>query len=92
MDTYTQTRKSFRARKKPIQIQAIKFYDNIDIVERYFPDIKIFSDIYKNKTIYSIWTLEGRMTLTNWDYVIRGVNWEYYPCKPDIFEKTYEIL
>gem|GEM_PF-3721038 len=65
MDTYTQTRKSFRARKKPIQIQAIRFYDNIDIVERYFPDIKIFSDVYKNKTIYSIWTLEGRMILTN---------------------------
>jgi len=26
------------------------------------------------------------------DYIIRGVNGEFYPCKPDIFEKTYEVV
>ena len=30
------------------------------------------------------------MTATEGDYIIKGVNGEFYPCKPDIFEKTYE--
>lgn len=37
-------------------------------------------------------TLEGDMTASKGDYVIRGVNGEYYPCKPDIFAKTYELV
>lgn len=32
------------------------------------------------------------MTVSDGDYVIKGVEGEYYPCKPDIFEKTYEKL
>lgn len=35
-------------------------------------------------------TLEGVMQASLGDHIIRGVNGEYYPCKPDIFEKTYE--
>lgn len=35
-------------------------------------------------------TLEGRMHISKGDYIITGVNGERYPCKPDIFEKTYE--
>lgn len=35
-------------------------------------------------------TLEGKMTASPGDYVIKGVNGEFYPCKPDIFEKTYD--
>jgi hypothetical protein len=35
-------------------------------------------------------TLEGRMRADLGDYVIRGVKGEFYPCKPDIFEATYE--
>lgn len=35
-------------------------------------------------------TLEGTMKCSKGDYIIRGVNGEFYPCKPDIFEKTYE--
>ena len=35
-------------------------------------------------------TLEGNMTANTGDFIIRGVNGEFYPCKPDIFEKTYE--
>lgn len=38
----------------------------------------------------NIHTLEGVMTASLYDYIIKGVNGEYYPCKPDIFEKTYE--
>lgn len=35
-------------------------------------------------------TLEGEMTASNGDWIIRGVQGEFYPCKPDIFEVTYE--
>lgn len=35
-------------------------------------------------------TLEGRMTADPGDYVIRGIKGEHYPCKPDVFEATYE--
>lgn len=35
-------------------------------------------------------TLEGTMLVSNGDYIIKGVNGEFYLCKPDIFDKTYE--
>lgn len=37
-------------------------------------------------------TLEGEHKASIGDYIIKGVNGEFYPCKPDIFEKTYEIV
>lgn len=43
---------------------------------------------FGNKVL--IRTLEGEITASPGDYIIRGVNGELYPCKPDIFEKTYE--
>ena len=39
-----------------------------------------------------IMTLEGEMKVSHGDYVIRGVNGEFYPCKPDIFKSTYETV
>lgn len=39
-----------------------------------------------------VFTLEGEMTTSDGDYIIQGVNGEIYPCKPDIFEKTYEVV
>lgn len=38
----------------------------------------------------TIKTLEGEMLASPGDWIIKGVNGEFYPCKPDIFEKTYE--
>ena len=35
-------------------------------------------------------TLEGNMKTNIGDYIIKGINREFYPCKPDIFDKTYE--
>jgi hypothetical protein len=69
-------------RKKPIVIEA----------EQWFPGIRIEGveyDILPGQTPY-ISTLEGIMWLSPGDWVITGVNGEKYPCKPDIFEKTYE--
>lgn len=39
---------------------------------------------------YDIQTLEGRMHASPGDWIIKGVKGEFYPCKPDIFEATYE--
>lgn len=39
---------------------------------------------------YLIQTLEGVMSARSGDWIIKGVNGEFYPCKPDIFAKTYE--
>lgn len=49
------------------------------IIEAYQTDKEIFIE-----------TLEGTMKANIGDYIITGVNGEQYPCKPDIFEKTYE--
>jgi len=38
----------------------------------------------------SVKTLEGVITASPYDYIIKGVQGEFYPCKPDIFEQTYE--
>lgn len=45
---------------------------------------------FNNEVTLDIKTLEGLMHVSKGDYVIKGVEGEYYPCKPDIFEKTYE--
>jgi len=44
------------------------------------------------KNEWSIPTLEGVMTASVGDYIIEGLNGEYYPCKPDIFEKSYDVI
>lgn len=57
----------------------MKFQKKRIVVEAYQTD----KDLY-------IETLEGRMHASPGDWIITGVNGEKYPCKPDIFEKTYE--
>ena len=50
------------------------------------------SDVPEGRTYIEIPTLEGIMQANINDYIIKGVNGEFYPCKPDIFEKTYELV
>lgn len=77
--------------KRPVTIQAWQLtLNNVSngIPELFQNDaIKIRSDIASVSAI--IHTLEGDMKADHFDYIIRGVNGEFYPCKPDIFEKTY---
>lgn len=55
-----------------------------------YVDKKIeFFDVPEKLTIH---TIEGPIYAIPGDYIIKGVNGELYPCKPDIFEKTYEII
>lgn len=50
----------------------------------------VIVEAYQTDKEFDIETLEGRMHASVGDYIITGVNGEQYPCKPDIFEKTYE--
>ena len=47
---------------------------------------------WHNGTDIFVLTLEGEMRATVGDYIIRGVQGEFYPCKPDIFAATYEPI
>lgn len=88
-------------RKKPVIIDAIQWSGNVnrqEVCDFVGTDLK--TEVYSD-TAYEagqgapyfsliIETLEGNMTANPNDWVIKGVNGEFYPCKPDIFEKTYE--
>ena len=52
--------------------------------------IPVVIEAFKTETELSIETLEGTFRADPGDYIITGVNGEQYPCKPDIFEKSYE--
>ena len=89
-------------RKKPVVIEACLLentYDSIFSAVEFVWDIGmetsiIGSDATINRIVESggliINTLEGDMLAKFGDYIIKGVNGEFYPCKPDIFKKTYE--
>lgn len=80
-------------RKKPVVIQAMQFSTEADqliaIQDWMQQDLRIDFAV-KDHPQMKIETLEGVMSANEGDYIIRGVNGEFYPCKPDIFEKTYE--
>lgn len=89
-------------RKKPVVIEAIQLTERT-IFEVYSfvfdkPDLsnKIVSDKWDEYEVIVkrygmiIPTLEGDMKASIGDYIIKGIKGEYYPCKPDIFEMTYE--
>lgn len=75
-------------RKKPVEIEAVQWTgNNINVVDAFVGTGKEYK--YENECLY-IKTLEGKLKANIGDYIIKGVNGEFYPCKPDIFEKTYE--
>ena len=89
-------------RKKPVVIEDIQLkVDNFDEVcdfmgetpvPNHNPDFGIDEHGNTNEPYLGVYieTLEGKMLASYGDYIIKGVNGEFYPCKPDIFEKTYD--
>ena len=78
-------------RKKPVVIEAIQYSkERVGDLQDFVPIDMLYYNPEDNE--YYIETLEGNMRITEGDYIIKGVNNEYYPCKPDIFEKSYEEL
>ena len=78
-----------RYRKLPVIIDAVIWDGDEDKIEAFLEtDWGIAND--ENELI--IFTLEGDMLANIGDYIIKGVQGEYYPCKPDIFAATYEAV
>lgn len=81
-------------KKKPVVIEAIQFVDNSDRlleIQEFMGGglLRVNYEDPENPFI-RIETLEGEIKAMVGDYIIKGVNGEFYPCKPDIFEKTYD--
>ena len=75
--------------KKPIPVEA--FCPNLETWPDWFKNNdKVTIEIIDGKTTISIFTLEGPMKCNITDYIIKGVEGELYPCRRDIFLKTYE--
>lgn len=82
-----------RYRKKPVIIEAVQWVGDVESfreIQALNPDAKLFPQ-WKSDTI-AIPTLEGELTANLGDYIIKGVQGELYPCKPDIFKQTYDEL
>jgi len=84
-------------RKKPVVIDAFQWTGNHNqvedpewIVEAIKNGTVWFNNIGTNQVNMEIKTLEGNHIANLNDYIIKGVKGEIYPCKPDIFEMTYE--
>ena len=76
-------------RKKPVVIEAMKFTGkNADEIRAWIGGKFDHGDTITN--VITIHTLEGDMVAQRGDWIIKGVSGEFYPCKPDIFAKTYE--
>lgn len=74
-------------RTKPCEIEAVQWAGrNVAEIMRF---VKNESAIITNGVLI-IKTLEGDMVASTGDYIIRGLRGEYYPCKPDVFQKKYE--
>ena len=84
-------------RKKPVVIEAVQYTgNNITEVEKFVGKFVSFqqncTDDGGSHFSMVIETLEGNMKAIPKDWIIKGVKGEFYPCKPDIFEATYEAV
>lgn len=92
-------------KKKPVEIEAVQWkgdnlFDVYSFMNNHSPDItsnikldkwQDYEDVVRAKGL-KIQTLEGEMSASVNDWIIKGVHGEFYPCKPDIFELTYELV
>jgi hypothetical protein len=87
-------------KKKPVVVEAIQWdgtRKGIAAIESAFNNLETncttydMGDIYSEPISWTIYTLEGLITATPGDYIIKGIKGEFYPCKPDVFELTYEL-
>lgn len=88
-------------RKKPVIIEAIQWNENnLEEVMKFIGsefEYNENTEYATNKFVYFrytkrllLHTLEGTMEVSKNDYIIKGIQGKFYPCKPDIFEQTYE--
>ncbi len=83
--------------KKPVVIEATQWnggMTGLRAIEAMYPGMRTTGITAKNHDVsyWAIETLEGQHRVSIGDWIIKGVKGEYYPCKPDIFEMTYEAV
>lgn len=77
---------------KPVTIECVKWDgENLEEVQNFCGTSYIGGGKDDDKKLV-ISTLEGDMLASVGDFIIKGVKGEFYPCKPDIFEQTYDIV
>lgn len=77
-----------RFKTKPVIKEAVQWTgNNLDELLNFVPEEFRHNKVHQPMGIV---TLEGVLTVSEGDWIIKGVNGEFYPCKPDVFEKTYE--
>lgn len=82
-----------RYKTKPCEIEAIQWNgDNLDEIRK-FVGLSLVSWEPNTEDYFNliIRTLEGDMKASLYDYIIKGLRGEFYPCKPDVFERKYEL-
>lgn len=81
-------------RKKPVVIEAMQFTDTDSVVEilAWADGSVSFGTGGGSPDHLLIETLEGDMTASVGDWIIKGIAGEFYPCKPDVFAATYEAV
>lgn len=83
-------------RKKPVEIEAVKYTGSLASIKNVIDFIGYLPEVIEGcetkQKFLKIKTLEGEHIASEGDYIIKGVKGEFYPCKPDIFEMTYEVV
>lgn len=80
-------------RKRPLVVEAVQLSeDNFREISRLVGNPARTTRSRSGKVALIITTLEGDMLAIPGDYIIRGIRGEFYPCRQDIFEETYERL
>jgi hypothetical protein len=84
--------------KKPVVIDAMQYVNETDLtelknwVETFDVEWRTYFNADANSNELSINTLEGTMKVSKGDYIIRGIKGEFYACKPDVFDMTYDKI
>lgn len=84
----------FNYRKKPVVIQAVQHFSNMgtetNAIPHWLIEAALNGTIYAKDSSTYIKTLEGDHIVSDGDWIIQGVRGELYPCKPVIFDMTYD--
>ncbi|MCK9460602.1 MAG: hypothetical protein M0R80_13265 [Proteobacteria bacterium] len=88
-----------RYKKKPVVVEAFQWTGDENQTEDPEWIVKAiksgevwFDKMCKGRIALVIYTLEGSMRAMPGDWIIKGIKGEIYPCKPDVFEETYEVI
>ena len=80
-------------RKKPVEVEVRKLTEeNHEEIAYWCGGMHRGIKLPRSEQVVRIFTFEGEMEAIVGDYIIKGVKGEFYPCKPDIFELTYEVV